>query len=64
MLDATHVSQTGVRPLDEATTPLKVPSYRLHRAKGLAVVTIRGHDIYLGKYGSPESHAEYLACCQ
>lgn len=38
---------------------LKPPSYRLHRASGQAVVTIDGHDKYLGPYGSPESKAEY-----
>ncbi len=36
-----------------------VPSYRLHKARGLAVVTLGGKDHYLGKYGSPESHACY-----
>lgn len=37
----------------------KAPSYRLFRPKGLAVVTLDGRDYYLGKYGSPESRAEY-----
>jgi hypothetical protein len=35
------------------------PSYRLHRARNCAVVTIQGHDNYLGPYGSPESYEEY-----
>ncbi|MFN0137884.1 MAG: site-specific integrase, partial [Phycisphaerae bacterium] len=35
------------------------PSYRLHKPKGLAVVRLSGRDIYLGKYGTPESHATY-----
>ncbi len=35
------------------------PSYRLHKASGRAIVTIRGRDHYLGKYGSPESHQKY-----
>jgi len=38
---------------------LKVPSYRLHKARGLSVVTIRGRNIYLGRYDSPESRAAY-----
>ncbi len=37
----------------------KTPAYRLFRPKGLAVVTLNGRDVYLGKYGSPESRAEY-----
>jgi integrase len=41
-----------------------VPSYRLHRPSGQAVVTIRTaagerRDVYLGEYDSPESRAEY-----
>ncbi len=35
------------------------PKYRLHKAKGLAVVTIGGRDIYLCKYGSAASKSEY-----
>ena len=38
---------------------LKVPSYCLHRASGRAVVRLGGRDVYLGEYGSPESHEEY-----
>jgi integrase len=37
----------------------RVPSYRLHKPTGLAVVTIGGRDAYLGKHGTPESRAEY-----
>jgi hypothetical protein len=37
----------------------RVPSYRLHKPTGLAVVTIGGRDVYLGKHGTPESRAEY-----
>jgi integrase len=36
-----------------------VPTYRLHRADGRAVVTLDGHDVYLGPHGSDESKAEY-----
>ena len=39
--------------------PGKVPSYCLHKASGQAVVRIDSSDYYLGRYGSPESHAEY-----
>jgi len=35
------------------------PSYRLHKARGSAVVTIDGKNHYLGKYDSPESHEKY-----
>lgn len=37
----------------------RIPTYRLHRATGLAVVTLDGKDHYLGRHGSPESKAEY-----
>jgi integrase len=42
----------------------KIPSYRLHKPSGAAVVTLcdhsgSRHDVRLGKYGSPESRAEY-----
>ena len=30
----------------------KLPSYRLHKASGQAVVTLSGRDDYLGPYGS------------
>jgi integrase len=39
--------------------PMRVPKYRRHKAKGLAVVTINGRDRYLGKYGSAASKSEY-----
>ncbi len=42
----------------------KVPSYRLHRATGRAVVTLNGHDHYLGTHGSPESHEAYRRVLQ
>jgi len=35
------------------------PRYRLHKPSGQAVVTIEGHDQYLGRYGSPDSHQKY-----
>ncbi len=38
---------------------LRTPKYRRHKAKGLAVVTLNGRDIYLGPYGSAESKSEY-----
>jgi integrase len=39
--------------------PLRTPKYRHHKPSGLAVVTLNGHDCYLGRYGSDESQAEY-----
>jgi integrase len=37
----------------------KLPSYRLHKPSGRAVVTLDGRDHYLGDFGTPESRAEY-----
>lgn len=37
----------------------QVPSYRLHKARGTAVVTLEGKNHYLGPFGSPESKARY-----
>ena len=37
----------------------RTPSYRLHKSTGLAVVTVGGKDLYLGRHGSAESRAEY-----
>jgi integrase len=38
---------------------VRIPTYRLHKASGQAVVTIRGRDNYLGPYGSGPSRDEY-----
>ena len=38
---------------------LRTPKYRHHKAKGLAVVTIAGRDVYLGKFGSEASKRKY-----
>jgi integrase len=38
---------------------IRTPSYRLHKARNCAVVTITGKDHYLGQYGSPESWEKY-----
>ena len=37
----------------------RFPKYRLHKPSGQAVVTLDGHDFYLGPHGSPLSRAEY-----
>jgi integrase len=37
----------------------RIPAYRLHKATGLAVVTLAGRDHYCGPHGTPESKAEY-----
>jgi integrase len=42
-----------------STASLRTPSYRRHKPSGQAVVTLDGRDLYLGRYGSPESRAEY-----
>lgn len=38
---------------------VRTPSYRCHKPSGQAVVTLNGHDVYLGPYGTPESRNEY-----
>src|SRR5207249_1404885 len=37
------------------------PSYRYHKARNCAVVTIDGRNHYLGPWQSPESHERYAA---
>ncbi len=39
----------------------KVPSYRMHKATGQAVVTLDGRDIYLGAHSSATSREAYQA---
>ena len=41
----------------------RLPSYRLHKPTGLAVVTLAGRDIYLGRHDTSESRAEYNRLC-
>lgn len=38
---------------------MKEPGYYHHKARNLAKTIVDGKTIYLGPYGSPESHAEY-----
>lgn len=38
---------------------MSIPSYRLHKATGQAVVTLLGKDHYLGKYGTDDSRRIY-----
>ena len=37
----------------------QVPSYRLHKQSGQAIVTLNGKDILLGSHGTAASKAEY-----
>src|SRR5690242_20543256 len=37
----------------------RIPSYRLHKPSGQAVVTLAGKDHYLGLHGTPQSRAAY-----
>jgi integrase len=39
--------------------PTLQPKYRHYKPKDLAVVRLDGRDVYLGKFGSPESYARY-----
>lgn len=41
------------------TRSKRIPSYRLHRPTGLAVVRLNGKDFYLGKHGTSKSRMEY-----
>src|SRR2546430_744250 len=36
-----------------------VPSYRLHKPSGQAILTLEGRDIYLGTHDTPESREKY-----
>ncbi len=38
---------------------IKVRKYRFHNASGQAIVTLSGHDHYLGPHDSPASHSAY-----
>lgn len=37
----------------------RIPTYRLHKGSGQAVVTIQGRDYYLGAHNTPESRERY-----
>ncbi len=39
--------------------PLRIPSYRHHKPKNLAVVRLNGRDVYLGAYGTAASRELY-----
>lgn len=38
---------------------MRIPTYRLHKSSGQALVVLNGQFIYLGKHGTPESRAAY-----
>ena len=38
----------------------QVPSYRLHKQSGQAIVTLNGRDVLLGKHDTKASRDEYL----
>jgi site-specific recombinase XerD len=37
----------------------RIPSYRLHKSSGQAIISIRGRMFYLGEFNSPKSRSEY-----
>ena len=41
------------------SSTLRVPSYRHYKPTGQAVVTINGRDLYLGKWNTAASRADY-----
>jgi len=45
--------------MSQASRSRRIPSYRLHRASGRAVVTLNSKDFYLGPYNSAQSRREY-----
>ena len=45
--------------LERIVAGKSAPKYRFHKARNCAVVTIRGRDLYLGEYDSPESREKY-----
>jgi hypothetical protein len=55
----TDLRQPGRLPEGVCVVSLRTPTSRLHNPTGQAVVTLNGHDHYLGKHGTPESQAEY-----
>src|SRR5262245_20141036 len=63
--DARHFGSTTVFRLTVGTTvgmwsvEMRIPSYRLHKGTGQAVVTVQGRDHYLGRHGSVESRDRY-----
>ena len=42
----------------------RIPSYRFHKNSGQAVVTIDGHDFYLGLHDTPASKQKYARLVQ
>jgi len=51
-------------PANQSSTRIRLPSLRLHKPSGRAVVTVRGRDIYCGKFGTVEADANYRRVCQ
>ncbi len=53
--------KSGKTPVIEGNSSMlkKVPSYRLHKPSGKAVVTVNGKDYYLGVHNSKESKLAY-----
>ncbi len=47
------------KPVPSTTSVSRVPKYRRHKPTGQAVVTLNGRDIYLGKWNTKQSWAEY-----
>jgi hypothetical protein len=52
-------SLPGLEVWPVSAPTLRTPLYRHHKPSHQAVVTLNGRDVYLGRYGSPESRAEF-----
>src|SRR5262249_44779648 len=50
---------TALGQKEDAPMPRRIPSYRCYKPKNLGLVVLDGTHYYLGKYGTPESLAEY-----
>jgi hypothetical protein len=46
-------------PASASRSKSPIPQYRLHKARGLGVVTLNGKDYYLGPYDAPQSREAY-----
>jgi hypothetical protein len=55
----THTMLSKASAMPKSTT--SIPSYRLHKRSGQAIVTLSGRMFYLGPYGTAESRERYNA---
>ncbi|QDT68260.1 hypothetical protein MalM25_11800 [Planctomycetes bacterium MalM25] len=56
-------SDDWVPGITEVPSTARVPAYRLHKATGQAVVTVRGKQVYLGRHNCPNPFQRYHEVC-